>query len=119
MKTLFHWCDEEEISASHIALFIRYLTELVQSMQCTNSYGFLCPTLLSKFASFENEENRSDYIIKAMTCTGCESGRKLIFAPYFEDVLHSPLGPSYVDIISADIYWRSSEDNMLILFQIS
>ncbi|XP_074319021.1 uncharacterized protein LOC141655927 [Silene latifolia] len=53
-------------------------------MQCTNSYGFLCPTLLSKFASFENEDNRSDYIVKAMTCTGCERSRKLVFAPYFE-----------------------------------
>ncbi|XP_074313210.1 uncharacterized protein LOC141648443 [Silene latifolia] len=83
-EDLIHWCDEEEISASHIVVFIRYLTELVQTMQCTNSYGFLCPTLLSKFASFENEDNRSDYIVKAMTCTGCESGRKLVFAPYFE-----------------------------------
>ncbi|XP_074310171.1 uncharacterized protein LOC141645919 isoform X1 [Silene latifolia] len=83
-EDLIHWCDEEEISASHIALFMRYLTELVVSIQCTTSYGFLCPTSLSKFASFENEDDRSDYIVKAMTCTGCERGRKLVFAPYFE-----------------------------------
>ncbi|XP_074284407.1 uncharacterized protein LOC141609087 [Silene latifolia] len=101
-EDLIHWCDEEEISASHIALFMRYLTELVVSIQCTTSYGFLCPTSLSKFASFENEDDRSDYIVKAMTCTGCERGRKLVFAPYFEGNhwMLAPINPK-----DSVVYW--------------
>ncbi|XP_074291989.1 uncharacterized protein LOC141618818 [Silene latifolia] len=82
-EELIHWCDEGEIGASHIAIFMRYLSDLSDTMKSTSFYGFLFPETLSKFASV-TDDLRSDYVARAMTCTQCGRGRKLIFAAYHE-----------------------------------
>ncbi|XP_074277052.1 uncharacterized protein LOC141600706 [Silene latifolia] len=82
-EELIHWCDEGEIGASHIAIFMRYLSDLSDTMKSTSFYGFLFPETLSKFASV-TDDLRSDYIARVMTCTQCGRGRKLIFAAYHE-----------------------------------
>ncbi|XP_074296616.1 uncharacterized protein LOC141626962 isoform X2 [Silene latifolia] len=82
-EELIHWCDEGEIGASHIAIFMRYLSDLSDTMKSSTLYGFLSPELLSKFSS-ESEDFRSDYVARAMTCRECGRGRKLIFAAYHE-----------------------------------
>ncbi|XP_074296184.1 uncharacterized protein LOC141623925 isoform X2 [Silene latifolia] len=101
-EELVHLLDEDEIGASHITLFIRYLSELTETMQSTSSYGFLCPHTLSPYSSVEDENYRSDYIARAMTCTGCGRGRKLIFAPYVEGE-HWMLG--VINPAQSIVYW--------------
>ncbi|XP_074301313.1 uncharacterized protein LOC141632690 [Silene latifolia] len=100
-EELIHWCDEGEIGVSHISIFMRYLSDLTDTLKSTVLYGFLFPETLSKFAAV-SEEYRSDYIARAMTCRECGRGRKLIFAPYHEGD-HWMLGA--ISPSDSTVYW--------------
>ncbi|XP_056691751.1 uncharacterized protein [Spinacia oleracea] len=83
-EEILDWCFQKEIGASHMSIFMRYLSKMCQKESVAGMYGFCDVNFLSPLTPAE-EEASSDYLSNVFGCNGGKNINQLFFKPYHEN----------------------------------
>ncbi|XP_021732819.1 uncharacterized protein LOC110699620 isoform X1 [Chenopodium quinoa] len=81
---IFYWCFQREIGASHLSIFMKYLSEMCKQDSVAGMYGFCDIGCLSPLTPM-TEEGWSDYLACVFGQNEGKNLNQLFFAPYKEN----------------------------------